>query len=162
MPRKATEAAATTKPAAKRTTTRRTKKVEETIVLSWEHVAERALGFALMFYRLGQRSALPGLRRDRATLLAGLGEQRLGRLQILAGQAGLQIAEVIHEAEELSISGSESYVKDIPLTDPRYPLSSYSKRLLAWNRRKTDKARAQEMNRRQEADMVCFYLKKVS
>ncbi len=42
MPRKATEAAATTKPAAKRTTTRRTKKVEETIVLSWEHVATRA------------------------------------------------------------------------------------------------------------------------
>jgi hypothetical protein len=44
MPRKATEAAATTKPAAKRTATRRTKKVEETepIVLTWEHVATRA------------------------------------------------------------------------------------------------------------------------
>jgi hypothetical protein len=44
MPRKATEAAATTKPAAKRTVTRRTKKVEATepIVLIWEHVATRA------------------------------------------------------------------------------------------------------------------------
>ena len=42
MPRKTTEAAATTKPAAKRTATRRTKKTEETIVLTWEHVAERA------------------------------------------------------------------------------------------------------------------------
>jgi hypothetical protein len=44
MPRKATEAAATTKPAAKRTATRRTKKVEATepIVLTWEHVATRA------------------------------------------------------------------------------------------------------------------------
>lgn len=44
MPRKATEAAATTKPAAKKaTTTRRTtKKATEPIVLSWEHVAERA------------------------------------------------------------------------------------------------------------------------
>jgi hypothetical protein len=44
MPRKATEAAATKKPAApKRTVTRRTKKTEtETIVLSWEHVATRA------------------------------------------------------------------------------------------------------------------------
>jgi hypothetical protein len=44
MPRKATEAAATTKkPAAKRTVTRR-KKVEATepIVLTWEHVATRA------------------------------------------------------------------------------------------------------------------------
>ena len=45
MPRKATEAAATKKPAAtKRTVTRRTKKVEATepIVLIWEHVATRA------------------------------------------------------------------------------------------------------------------------
>ena len=44
MPRKATEAAATTKPAAKRTATRRTKKVEATepIVLTREHVATRA------------------------------------------------------------------------------------------------------------------------
>ena len=42
MPRKTTEAAATTKPVAKRTVTRRKKKAEETIVLTWEHVAERA------------------------------------------------------------------------------------------------------------------------
>jgi hypothetical protein len=44
MPRKATEAAATTKPAAKKAPTRRTKKVEATepIVLTWEHVATRA------------------------------------------------------------------------------------------------------------------------
>jgi hypothetical protein len=42
MPRKATEAAATKKPAAKKaTTTRRTKKTEP-IVLTWEHVATRA------------------------------------------------------------------------------------------------------------------------
>ena len=44
MPRKAPEAAATKKPAAKKTTTTRrtTKKATEPIVLSWEHVAERA------------------------------------------------------------------------------------------------------------------------
>jgi hypothetical protein len=42
MPRKTTEAAATTKPVAKRTVTRRKKKTEETVVLTWEHVAERA------------------------------------------------------------------------------------------------------------------------
>ena len=43
MPRKATEAAATKKPAARRPATRRTtKKATEPIVLTWEHVAERA------------------------------------------------------------------------------------------------------------------------
>jgi hypothetical protein len=42
MPRKTTEAAATTKSGAtRRTVTRRTKKTEP-IVLSWEHIAERA------------------------------------------------------------------------------------------------------------------------
>jgi hypothetical protein len=47
MPRKTTEAAATTKPVAKRTVTRRKKKTEETIVLTWEHVAERAYYISL-------------------------------------------------------------------------------------------------------------------
>jgi hypothetical protein len=44
MPKKATEAAATTKkPAAKKTTTPRTKKTKTTPVeLTWEHVATRA------------------------------------------------------------------------------------------------------------------------
>ena len=43
MPRKATEAAATKKPAAKKPVTRRTtKKASEPIVLTWEHVATRA------------------------------------------------------------------------------------------------------------------------
>jgi len=48
MPRKATEAAATKKPAAiKRTVTRRTKKAGEPIVLTWEHVATRAYYISL-------------------------------------------------------------------------------------------------------------------
>ena len=42
MPRKATEAAATTKPAAKKATPTRRAKKAEPIVLTWEHVAERA------------------------------------------------------------------------------------------------------------------------
>ncbi len=43
MPRKTTEAAATTKSPAKKTVTRRTKKTaEEPVVLTWEHVATRA------------------------------------------------------------------------------------------------------------------------
>ena len=44
MPKKATEAAATKKPAAKRTVTRRTKKTEaiQPIELNWDNVATRA------------------------------------------------------------------------------------------------------------------------
>ena len=43
MPKKATEAAATTrKPAARKTSTRRTTKKTETTMPAWEHVATRA------------------------------------------------------------------------------------------------------------------------
>ena len=43
MPKKATEAAATTrKPAARKTSTRRTTQKTETIELTWDHVATRA------------------------------------------------------------------------------------------------------------------------
>jgi hypothetical protein len=43
MPKKATEAAATTrKPAARKTTTRRTTKKAETHEVTWDHVATRA------------------------------------------------------------------------------------------------------------------------
>jgi Protein of unknown function (DUF2934) len=45
MPRKTTEAAATTKSPAKRTVTRRKKTTEP--VLIWEHIAERAYFIAL-------------------------------------------------------------------------------------------------------------------
>jgi len=81
-------------------------------------------------------------------------------MELMAEQAGLQITEVIHEAEEWSITGSESLVKDIPLSDPRFSLSSNAKRVLGWHRRRADRARAREMNERKEADMVCFYLKR--
>jgi len=49
MPRKTTEAAATTKSqgTAKRSVTRRKPKASEPIVLTWEHVAERAYYISL-------------------------------------------------------------------------------------------------------------------
>lgn len=81
-------------------------------------------------------------------------------MEILAAATGLKIANVIHEAEEISITGSEAYARDIPMHDPRYPLATTRQRLLGWFRRRPDKARVAEMNRRGEADMICFYLKR--
>jgi SAM-dependent methyltransferase len=81
-------------------------------------------------------------------------------MDILAAQAGLKVVETIHEAEEISITGSESFKMDIPLEDPRYPLSSSFKRLKAWRKRKPVKERIEQINRRKEADLICFYLAK--
>lgn len=79
-------------------------------------------------------------------------------VEILASQAGLSISSVVHEAEELSITGSEAYARDIALHDPRYPLANVRKRLFGWRRRQKDKALAAQINQRGEADMICFYL----
>jgi 2-polyprenyl-3-methyl-5-hydroxy-6-metoxy-1,4-benzoquinol methylase len=81
-------------------------------------------------------------------------------IQLLAEQSGLEIETVIFESEEISITGSESYSNDIPLTDSRYPLSSTSKRLFSWFKRWRAKSLAQEMNKNRIADLCCFYLKK--
>ena len=81
-------------------------------------------------------------------------------MDLLAGQAGLKVTDTIHEAEEISITASESFTKDIPLEDPRYPLSSSLKRLKGWRKRKSDKQKVEEINSRKEADLICFYLTK--
>jgi SAM-dependent methyltransferase len=81
-------------------------------------------------------------------------------VELLALQAGLTVGDIVHEAEEISITGSESIAQDIPLSDPRYRLSSSLKRLKSWRQRLPDKKKVEEMNRRKEADLICFYLKK--
>src|SRR5438552_6339339 len=81
-------------------------------------------------------------------------------MDLLAGQAGLKVTDTIHEAEEISITASESFTKDIPLEDPRYPLSSSLKRLNGCIKRKSDKQKVEEINSHKEADLICFYLTK--
>ncbi len=83
-------------------------------------------------------------------------------IEMLAARAGLKITNAVHEADELSIVGSESYVRDIPLTDSRYALSNTCKRLLAWWPRRQFKAKAEEVNRLGEGDQICFYFSKAA
>jgi len=82
-------------------------------------------------------------------------------IEILATKAGLRVGEIIHEAEDISIVASESYSRDIPLEDSRYPLSTTWKRLKAWRTRQATKQQIKEINLRKEADLVCFYLRKI-
>ena len=83
-------------------------------------------------------------------------------MEILAKQAGLKIVNIVHEAEEFCIVGSEAYLKGISLIDPSYALATSKKRLLSWRKRRVDKARAEEMNRRSEGDLICFLLSKAT
>ncbi len=81
-------------------------------------------------------------------------------IELLSAQANLEIEKVVHESEEISITGSESYARDIPLMDTAYPLSSAKKRFFSWFARQRAKTLAKKMNFENAADLCCFYLKK--
>src|SRR5262245_42025909 len=79
-------------------------------------------------------------------------------IQILASQAGFQVAEVVYDADGLGIWGSELYVRDISLTDERSPWvnsrqNTFSKEQLAQFSKLEE-----ELNRTGEADCGAFYL----
>jgi 2-polyprenyl-3-methyl-5-hydroxy-6-metoxy-1,4-benzoquinol methylase len=84
----------------------------------------------------------------------------LKSIELMSCRANLVIDEVVHESEEISITGSESYARDVPLMDKNYPLHSTRDRLFSWFSRYRAKKIAEKINRNKNADLCCFYLKK--
>ncbi len=83
-------------------------------------------------------------------------------IEILAGQAGLQVFQVVHEGNDEQFWASEQFARDIPSNDPRSLGASPIKRILHWPRIKAYKARAAELNRTGQGDLVCFHLRRAS
>lgn len=81
-------------------------------------------------------------------------------MQHLAEQCGFEIFKIEFDSTALQFWGSEQYVRDIPLYDSRSycinPAQSlFSKRDIA-----AFEARAKALNREQQGDQACFYLRK--
>jgi len=81
-------------------------------------------------------------------------------MNILAGQAGLDLCNVVHDSTSFQFWGSEQYINDIPLSDKRSysqnpQLSIFSKREIS-----AFAKRANELNERKQGDQAIFYLKK--
>lgn len=81
-------------------------------------------------------------------------------MSLLAGRAGFQTGQIVHESNAEQFWASEQYAQDIPMSDPRSLKSSPLKMLLAWPRLHRSKVRAHELNQRGEADLVCFHYSK--
>ena len=81
-------------------------------------------------------------------------------MKVLAERTGLTLGEVIHESNEFQFWGSEQYLRDIPLHDPR-SLALLSKQALAHRQMRKYRARAVELNAKGEGDSACFYLRKI-
>jgi len=76
---------------------------------------------------------------------------------LLAGRAGFQSGQIVHESNAEQFWASEQYAQDIPMSDPRSLKSSALRMLLAWPRLRRSQVRAHELNQRGEADLVCFH-----
>lgn len=79
-------------------------------------------------------------------------------MNILAREAGLQVREITFDSTEFQFLGSEQYLRDIPLRDPRSfsenPKNSpFTRSEIAGFSRK-----ALELNLKGEGDQACFYM----
>ena len=81
-------------------------------------------------------------------------------IELLAVQGGLVIEQVVHEGDYGQFCFSEQYAKGIPLHDPRSFDMNFPKMLWHWRYLRACAARADEINRKGEADLVCFHLRK--
>lgn len=79
-------------------------------------------------------------------------------MELLAQRVGLKVTNTIQESGAGQFWTSEEYQRDIPHNDPRTLGASTLKRLLEWKRIRRWSAKAKELNRQGEGDLVGFYL----
>jgi SAM-dependent methyltransferase len=79
-------------------------------------------------------------------------------IELLAEKTGFELVKVSYDSTHFQFTGSEKYVKDIPLSDPK-PIGFVNS-----VKRKTENykfgRRAKELNRNQLGDQAAFYLRK--
>ena len=78
----------------------------------------------------------------------------LQSMKLLAEEAGLQISSVFYDSSTLQFTGSEKYLKDIPLTDTSGADLFSEADILSFQRR------AAKLNEEEEGDQAGFYLHK--
>jgi SAM-dependent methyltransferase len=84
----------------------------------------------------------------------------LSSIELLAGQVGLEIQNIVHEGNDEQFWGSEQFARDIPSNDARSIGSSALRRFSHWNTILACRAKANELNAKQQGDLVCFHLQK--
>lgn len=83
-------------------------------------------------------------------------------MELLAERSGLRLGEIVHESSEFQFRGSEQYLQNIPLMDPRSYLRSAWKQYFPSKILRAYRAQARELNRKGEGDSACFYLHKAT
>jgi SAM-dependent methyltransferase len=76
-------------------------------------------------------------------------------LELTASRAGLSLKRLWCDSSAMQFMGSEQYLKDIPLTDPRSVAKTKSSNLFTRAQRRAYERRAAELNRALRGDMIC-------
>jgi SAM-dependent methyltransferase len=81
-------------------------------------------------------------------------------MEILTRSVGLEITEVVHDSESFQFWGSEQYLRDIPLCDPR-SVSMYMEQP-AFSPQELERfaEQARHLNQQGEGDSAGFFLRK--
>jgi SAM-dependent methyltransferase len=84
-------------------------------------------------------------------------------LRMLAEQAGFGVEEVEYDSGPFQFWGSEQYLQDIPLTDPRsYNSGDISGTIFTQEQIDEWQREAEELNAQGRGDQACFYLRKAA
>jgi hypothetical protein len=78
----------------------------------------------------------------------------------LAERAGFIVERVVYDSETFQFFGSEQYIKDIPLTDPRSYRGVISESIFTQSQIDEWEALAAKLNAEGRGDQACFYLTK--
>lgn len=81
-------------------------------------------------------------------------------MNLLAEQCGFEIFKTEFDSTDFQFWGSEQYLKDIPLNDPRSYSKNPEQSIFSSADIASFKARAEALNREGQGDSACFYLRK--
>lgn len=82
-------------------------------------------------------------------------------LKLLAGQAGFEVEEVVYDSGPFQFWGSEQYIRDIPLNDPRsYNSGEISRTIFKEGQIEEWERQADKLNTERRGDQACFYLRR--
>lgn len=81
-------------------------------------------------------------------------------IQILSGQVGLHVADIVFDSWAFQFWGSEQYLRDIPLMDNRSYRVNPQESLFTGEQIESFKAKAKELNINNDGDSASFYLYK--
>jgi len=83
----------------------------------------------------------------------------LKSMEILAGQVGLEVFEVIHDSTEFEFYGSEQYLRDIPLMSDNSYFVNPENSIFNSTDIETFKKRASQVNAEKRGGRAAFYLR---